>query len=581
MAEKALVHERVYPVVNKFEPFGAMTNESGAHERHFFVNRKADRFTISARYCESGVSESGKKWLRWRTLFAISATLRQPKSSRFPNLNIFYSGIYFGKRQLGVLNITRNPFIALKSLPVSINELFQDELVDLYERQNQAKAICEKISYGAPIIPESLTELIKDLSYPLFKEYSESKIGTSFPVNSFSIPSFLTTLFRAPTKEDFCVNLKIDPFSELGMYVLENFNNLSVKTIFILLASTGVLNNDDRLEIVHSSESEEKDFSIAHTINQNFLPSSSQLNIMSWDRVDESVATLRDILRKLNPEVSKAILKSTLDSGAFNSFLMATDAWRINHKLTLKIKFEAEDIKNINSYRALDEKIVDRLGELKQEVKDSTTDEEVASRIEALCDNVYLVSNKQSINVKIGDERHALGSSSLQSGIFSLNMGGKALNKKSPIWKIIKNDGITSASVSVTKGKFTKAGAWDGRIKLTATAFVNLLTGLEELAISDLTKYKMETNQSNIALYIAALFVVNSQHKYGKYNGTVPRKFFTLIKNGITPKMAFLFTLKNVSVANSKAFEGLPEAWVYKSLGLQNPDHYASTLNRF
>jgi hypothetical protein len=566
---KPFVHERVYPLdpnltLSKLPPH---KNESPAHSRHYFINRKQDRFTLSVRYAETGKNNKGKRWIRWKTLLTFSATYRQPESSSFPNLNLFYTGPFFGANIKGVINVTRNPALVTGTLPPVLISLFIEELEDLLTRNQKA------IPYSIPSetfdynLYKELNKLLTKTAYPLFS-------GSHLEKTIQTLPSFLTTLFRSPDLEKVCKYLKIDHRSELGAYLKENFNNLKVASFFALEASKGILNPEDILQILKIHENRQEILSNRNT----FFKETSKY----WDEVATEIPTLRGILRRMKPKTVITLLSS--DYNNISSLNFSLRKWKQNHKILSSSSFIESDIP-LFGFGDLSKLLRDEI-EAKQAQLPSISSIEIQFQLEQLCSEKYLTIEKTNkwlpfcLTAKVGPHKmnilqgvpkkySTFSEDSQQPPVYSIvNPSLKQGGKNSVIWKILKNSNF--ASMSMNNGPLFNSPAArhaPNDIMLSSADYLKFIQSLREVACSDLRKYKMESSSENIALYIATLFLFTYFEVFKKHNGVIPRKFFTLVKAGIKPHMAFSFLNKNISVNNAISMKDIPDNWVLKAIG--------------
>lgn len=571
MSTKPFVHERVYPL----DPNSTLTglplhkNESPDHSRHYFVNRKQDRFTLSVRYAETGKNSKGKRWIRWKTLLTFSATYRQPESSRFPNLNLFYTGPFFGANIKGVINVTRNPSLVTATLPPVLIALFTEELEDLLTRNQK-------------VIPYVISDETPD--YHLFKELDKLLIKVSYPLFSGShlentlqtLPSFLTTLFRSPDLQSVCEYLKVDHENELGLFLKDNFRNLKASSFFALEASKGVLNSEEILQVLKTLENRQENLS-----DRNAFFSET---FKYWDKVATEVPTLRGVFRRMKSETVVTLLSSDYNQMAsLNSVLQK---WKQNHKILSTSSFVEPNIP-LFTFADLSKVLRDEI-KAKQTKLPSVTETEIQFQLEQLCNEKYLTLGEKDkwhtcqLTAKVGDhELRILPGFPTKYASFvenkeepsvyaiknpSLTQGGK----NSTIWKLLKKSNFASMSMNVDPLFISSSTRHiSNDITLSSVDYIKFIKSLRELACADLEKHKMETSSENIALYIATLFLFTYSDEFKKYNGVIPRKFFTLVKAEIKPHMAFSFLKKNTSVKNAIAMKDIPDNWVLKAIGLE------------
>lgn len=568
MSTKSLTHERVYPEDPTFSlRFLALAkNESVSHQRHFFINRKQDRFTLSARYAETGSTPKGKTWVRWRTLFTFSITYRQPANSKFPNINLFYTGPIFGKRIQGVINVTRNPSIVLKGLPLALLNTIYDELTSLLERNDKVVPFRKLEDMKENEVFDEIYDLLQDISYPLFR-------GSKIEQLTEKPPSFLTALFRSPSLEDVCEYFKVHVKSDLGSYLNENFRHLNPNSLFMLEASQGILSAEERLELIKIHESRSYSDSLHRGEHFNY-----------WENSGSEIPALRGIFRRTKNKDVISMLGSD-----YNNLLELNDSlkeWRKNSKILSASSFR-ECLSEITTFESLS-KVMHEEILIRKENSPSVSIEEIKNQIKDFCDPEFFPWEEakqwgsDSINAKIGNYKAAgltrepvdQKKSSIYSEMYVIhNPTAIPIDKKSVIWNLLKTSDFASLSLSTKAAPLFLTEKTHYRkedILLSSVAYSSFLKNLKAYACADLAKNELEVSQKNISLYISALFIFTRSYQLKKYKGVIPRKFFTLVRGGVAPSMALLFLKQNVSVKNAIALKDAPEKWINKAIGISD-----------
>lgn len=554
MSAKPLEHEKIDVAgIRASEPYGFQTKEALDQKRHFYVNRKQDRFTLSARYCETGTTPQGKIWRKWRTLFSFSATLRQPESASSANLNIFYGGVVYGVKRTTVINVTRNTALVLNNWPTPLIEIAFDEIKDLYARNG--KTIPDDVDELIESVGrrENYNTIITSLAYPL---YSSTKLGQEFP----TIPSSVTQLFRAETVKDFCDYLKISQDSSLSAYVENNFSLLTKETLFMLMSTIGNLDDENRFALVNHIQANTKD-KVIKVANEKafFTPVDS-----SW-YLNEHTATLRGVLRKASKDTTLALFQSDFNEKDFSDLKIVLNKLKTNKKLSVKVSLKGEEPKNITEFVKVLKSKVNAI----HEDASSVQHWEILKRLSELCDDKYLsFDNEGNLKIEVGQHKYPVVIKQNKfSSAFSTGPHLNQLNKKGDLWGIIRRTKYMPFTNTVNERKPRIFDENNPKVVFETTAYLDLLNRLEQHAFETLTKHKMPITKENAALVIATVFAYNN-FALQKAKGVVPRKYFSLIKLGIDPELVFLFLEHRVSIENAKTLHTLPKQWIYNTLGI-------------
>lgn len=556
MPTKPLEHEKItVEGIRASDPYGFQTKEDSGQKRHFYVNRKQDRFTLSARYCETGTTPKGKIWRKWRTLFSFSATLRQPDSAVSPNLNIFYGGVVYGVKRTTVINVTRNVGLVLNNWPTPLIEIAFDEIKDLYTRNNKTipKEVNELIENVGQ--RESYNAIITALAYPL---YNSSKLGQEFP----TIPSSITQLFRAQNIEEFCDFLKIQKESPLQSYLEHNFSSITKETLFMLMSTVGNLDNENRFLLAKHIQSQ-TETKIIKPFNEKafFTPADS-----IW-YLNEYAATLRGILRKASTTTTVTFFRNDFTEKDLRDLKTVLNKLKTNKKLSVKVSLKDEEPTTVVDFvQALNVKLNDI-----NEEANSVQHWEILKRLSELCDDKYLsFDNEGQLKIAIAEHSYpVITKQHKNSSLFSTSTYLNQLNKKGDLWSILRQTKFMPFTNAANERKQRIFDDVIQRVVFGTTAYLDLLNRLEQYASETLTKNKMPVTKENIALVIATIFVYNTM-ALRKAKGVIPRKYFTLIKRSINPELAFLFLHHRVSVATAETLHTLPKQWIYTTLGI-NP----------
>ena len=247
-----------------YEPFGFRSKEDTSVGRFFFINRKADRFTLNCNYRECGVNLNGKKYGRFKKLFSLSVTLRQPKTVGQMSLNVFYQG-NIGGHKYKLLNITRNPSLVLGAFPSELNIYIVKEILALVERQKLytgeqftilAKQTLTEASSDR-FASKTAIQLISRIAFPMLENNLNSNkqvlslASLKVKNNDYETlvpPTFVTPLIRNSNVETLMSTLKILPGNQ--DFFKTNIHKWNVDALYYLLVSKGLVDVNTQKRIL-------------------------------------------------------------------------------------------------------------------------------------------------------------------------------------------------------------------------------------------------------------------------------------------------------------------------------------------
>lgn len=512
-------------------------------DRHLFVNRKIDRFTISCRYLAKGTNSLQKKWSKWRTSFALSFTLKQPKESKEIRLNVFLTGHGFSRfssSPTGVRNITRQLEVYLLSLPGELKKVAVEEIEDLYNRMQE--------EYAKPVTVEHFAENIRDLAYPS-NNILEDK----------SVPLFAGELLRARNRKDIAKFL----FSK-DKNIREQFANdtftLSVEKLGYALLTKNIIPDAERYKFLLNSESK-KESPRYKTFGKDtiFEPN------LSYD----SLITLTRFLKKLPLENRRAVLKSETLYGIVEEVVK----WNSIKGIAFDINYN-----EIKSWSDASKAIRSMELSLNSSDNNDSESKDLSALIKSIFEDndfVEFSSSSYSDNAKIafGDRsnEHFYFSHLLTWGHkqekLSLGMNWAVIKKNSLIYNIIQNDPYTPYRKQNLKVKKPNIQSFD-LVELSAKAGYYFLSYLKEQAEANLAKYHVDITKQNIAKYISFELLLNSDYKLRNIGNKVPTAFYKMLKAGMDMENILFFLQRKVAISTAIALNGMPRDWILKAIGV-------------
>lgn len=597
LESRPLIHEKVYPNFPETYFKNTIPTESNTHDRTYFANRKADRVTISERYAESGKTPKGKNWVRWKTSYTLSVTYRQPAYLDYPTINVFYTGKVFGGASKGVLNVT-NKGLGSLYVPDAVLEVFLEEFDALLQRQgvpsNSAypKASSENSRYNAlnPYKEQAMTYILSQ-AYPLY---------ASLVSNNQPIIGALAPLYRCPNIQTAAEFLKIDKASTLNNYLASTFQTLNTLSLFILMATISVLPDEKRMELVEASENGEfQPIQYKPNVNNSYgiyNPVRGRVNdTHGVDNFSHNLPTLREVLRRLHVDdrvdFIHSFLNNVSDFEKTMEMKQTLELWKSNYKALNSLYLKKDQLKpnNMEGLKGLIELTI------KSKTAEATvvSHEDIESKLKALCDGKYVnwmllgtEATKKKVYAKIGV--HNLTMLEVPNpidGKYKLQVLTEyASFKKSVLWQMMKKNPLITAVPNTIDPYFTSTRVGKRKtdhISMPAVAYMNFINNLEKYIHDELSKNKVKITKENVAICLSVLFLVAAKSEYKKYDGKIPRKFFTLLRHDIKPELILAFLNKKVSVKMAIELKGLPVEWVYRSLKIPMPRRASTTYDDF
>lgn len=535
---KELINEKVIISSDKGILFGMnVPKEDTTRDRHHFVNRKQDRFTISTRFYSRGVNHLNNKWEKWRTLYSLSFTLKIPAGVKVkePRLNIFYTGYAFGSFSNGVKNITRSPITYLNSLVSNsdFTELLISELQDLYRRTT-----------GKPcdISVSTLEDDLKRLAYPSFKYLQEDFSGKK------EIPLFAADVLRNKDAVSFSRAL-FTKDKEVAVEFLNHTDTLSVKKLGFLLMSRSIINDKERFEKI---------------VLGSFIPLQKQerwqyrqLSFVDKNMSYDDLLIMRRFLKYLPREARMNVL---LSLSHHSDLLLQLKAWNNDKSVINGI-----DYTFIKSWDDVYTSIDDALGRIKEKREGDVSLDDISKLLSKIFGEEF-VENKnfrnETTSFQMGVSYYTINE--FQQSI-KLPVRWGWIDPNSLVVSIIQSDIYTPYKPIMEQKKSPKSPSID----LSYSAFYYLYSKLQEQAIIDLEKHKMDPNEKNVRSYIDILLHTSFEYGFARYKGKIPSPFYRLQKIGMSKKR-MLFMLKyKVPVYNALEMNDVPFDWLPKMIGLK------------
>lgn len=551
-----------------YEPFGCRRNEDTTVPRFFFINRKQDRFTINCNYREHGVNSNGKKYGRFKTLFRFTVTLKATKTNSL-SLNVFYHG-NIGGRKYRILNITRDPALALGSFPTGLNNLIIHETLSLVKRQKvfsptKYETINKKIfeelettTYSS----KTAIKLIYALAYPLLWNdltcEDESIIMTSpdaAPITVKSVrnnyessppPVFASPLLRLHTIDEITKKLKIYPSNK--KLFKQAFRNMGATPLYYLSMVRGLTDETTQRNILESV-----------LLNKPQYTS----GLTTWDTqlTGEYTPHLRSLLKKLNIDACNNILQDPKFIGTapqLIDFWLKTTPYERNITLTHVVNLEH-----------LKQELVEEVNGRK--IKSFVKPEVIKELLDWFNDDdIFKFSEwyKPALEGRYATMTAWMPYVSKNS-MYETTFHYSDIDKKSPLWSCIFPDENFSPH-KVNSVGFHPRGVKarpEPPISFTPLMYKKFLQHLQQLTKTTMRKQNMEDTPQNRAFTAITIIITMSNDTFTPYNKFV-NKTFTLYKLGLHPNLIDYVIRKRLPIKQVKQYQELPLEWVESLLGL-------------
>lgn len=552
-----------------YEPFGFRSKEDTSVGRFFFINRKADRFTLNCNYRECGVNLNGKKYGRFKKLFSFSVTLREPKTVGQMSMNVFYQG-NIGGHKYKVLNITRNPSLVLGAFPSELNTFIVKEILQLVQRQNLypveqfkqlEKQIFDELNSEA-FSSKVAIQLISRVAFPML----ENTLNTDDKVlclaslkirnndyETLVAPTFVMPLIRNNNIESLMNGLSI--LKENREYFTDNITKWNVDALYFLSISRGLVDAPTQKRILDI---------FATNTNPSY-----KVTAHSWDEnlTGFYIPRLRQVIKTLNKESRNKVL---LDAQIVDYFPKLIKLWSRRSKFEKRFKID----KPINSVQELYYELTEELAERKIEtntIKSGAINALLNDLTDGVIFDVENTFSGSQISGGYGSMKLWLPADAQESGSYGSWFYYSEVDRESKLWKPIFEDEYFISSPVEASG-FTKRpqhnSANEVPIIFSPKIYLKFLENLKELTLQEMKKQKIEDTQTNRAFTSLMIMLFSSYANFRKYQ-PMPRKIFTLYKAGLHP-VVIDYALKHKKAANTvKEYAGLPLEWVEKLIGVK------------
>ena len=554
--------------VEPYEPFGFRNREDMSVGRFFFISRKEDRFTLNCNYREHGVNKNGKKFGRFKKLFSLTVTLRQPKTVGQMSMNVFYQG-NIGGHKYKLLNITRNPSLVLGSFPSELNSYIVKEILHLVERQElynteEFKKLEEQTFEALNIRPyssEVAIKLISRIAFPILENplnHNDNLLHLSslkIQNNNFETlvpPTFVMPLIRQNNIDSLVKMLKILP--DNVDFFKKNIKQWNVDSLYYLNISRGLVNSETQKKLLTSFIEKE---------NTHY-----RVTAHSWDEhlTGFYIPRIRQIIKTLNKESRNKIL---LDTQLVDYFSKIIHLWVGRSKFEKNVKIN----KNVDNVKDLYYELVEELAERKIEIN-TIKPGSINNLLEELVDGeIFKHDNSfdKAISGGFGVLSVWLPAHAQESGAYQSWFYYGEVDKNSPLWKPIFEDKHFISSPVEASGFTRRHSSQKGTevpIVLSPKIYLKFLDNLKTLTLQELKKNNMEDTQANRSFTALIILAFNSYNVFKKYS-PIPRKMFTLYKAGIHP-IVIDYALRNkLSAKTIKEYSGLPLEWIEKLMGVK------------
>lgn len=511
----------------------ARSHEDAKRSRVAFLNRKQDRFTFSVRFYYSNENNDGKKWGKWQTLNAFSATLKNGR------LNLFLIGSILRNRKYPkVVNITRQPYLlynAYADSKLEVLAFLQKEFTELYERNGLKSPFSTD--------EKAFVHELLNACYPAWNNFTGEN-GPVLAPTKFAIPPlFVTDIMREQSFET-ALDRLLTP-QEVSLRILLKSApeaHLNPLALWMLALTRKRLEEGQRIELVKASVIQ----------SEYMVPFDSEITA-------DHLAQARSITKPFDKDIIFSIAESSNNKTALQGTL---DAWR-NHKNLIResgktIQFDLAQTPNpkwinlFNSVQNLKREIFNK----DQEVHKA----EVKNKVDLLISSGYFQkrSYNETVHTNIHD-RYDSGSSlpyraekKDQSETFTINFPEETM-RKSYYFEV-----LTHLGLHVRKENETT-------VVLRPVDYALFLDELRSRSIAALTKAKISPTEDMIALHLAAIHIFNNSPRMRRFKGHVPPKWFTLTRKGLSPYGALYFTEKRTANKSAVGFAGIPDTWIERA----------------
>ena len=560
---------RVLLEMAPYEPFGFRNKEDIKSGRFFWINRKQDRFTLTCNYREHGITKNGKKYGRFKKLFSLSVTLREPKTLGKMSLNVFYHG-NVGGRKYNILNVTRNPSIVLGALPSVMNELIIEEILSLAERQkifnnaelNKIKktiilmkaekyydsVICMKLiqHVTCPVVASAFNQNANSLKLDNIKIQKNN-------FEAFVLPAFIMPLIRNTDIEGLAKKLNI--YNSNVAYFKSNISKIDVNALYYLNLTQGLIEAETQRKILNlfiSGDSSEFD-----------------ITARSWDTNLNGlyINKLRQALKTLNiTERSKVLL----DSRFMDYAPRIIKIWLGRSKFEKKFII-SESVNNVEEFYFY---LVEYLNERKIELN-TVKPNSITYTLDSLVSSGIFENDNSFSNSIVGTFGGItvwLPKDSQDSGTYQTWFSFNGVKKESPLWKPIFDDDAFIKNPLDLLGFYNKAipakPSGEANIVFSPKMYVKFLENLNALTEQVMNKYDIKYTSRNKA-FVSLIIIAFYSYDYAQFRKlkNIPPKIFNLYVQGLHPNIIEFAIEKRIPENIVSEYKDIPLEWAEKMLG--------------
>lgn len=534
--------------------------EDTSYPRRYWVNRKANKVTVSASYMHVGITKTQKKWYQWRQAWSVSFTVRTRKDGT-KTFNAFM--VSKMGRVTSIMNVTPDVRQITEYLSEHIMPTVVEEAASLLIREkiitsDEYKKVSEFANQNHTI---TLFSLIMRAAYPTVNSLLNpkgSKPNEFFNVSiENGLPYPASAILRAGTMEQVATHLKLRP--ENAKKLKDNASTLPLKTLYILDLLKGYTTLATETKLI--------DDIIAHGNNSDFLK-------RVWDISVHATYTpqVRQILRTVSRTQLQKVIFSTFFFEDLSNIMEKwvglsknekkvmvdspvhdlREAWAISWE-NIKAKKEAQSI-NPDDFR---------------EMLSTFTDGKI---IQVQRDSGYIEMNYGVysfwINSGIVDRRNGTPFSRIP---FQMGYG---IKKEHPLWKpILKSPHFVRGKVELTgysSGQNYRPVRSSQEGSFTPKLYMEFIQSILKEAETRLTKHGIPITVESRTFAFALVYFEMIQH-HDKYFQSMGNKALKLYKMGFNNYMIYQLIKRRTSLKAAKSYEGLPESWVRNILSIPEP----------
>lgn len=561
----------LFPLVLKNEnggipAYGSL--ESSVHDRKYWINRKADRITMSCSYMQTGLSRNNKQWFKWKQLFSITLTVKKPAYKKGKNsVNLFFNGISGTRFYRGAINITRHPHMFAENLPQGFLFKFMAECISLAVHQNlitkeeavQASAHIQRMYADGEELPVIVEELINYIAFPVLKTQF-SKAGKQFAfkrtLEDGGLPVFTTKYLREVNVESVAASLKLG--TNASKMFVENAGTLKPECIYILDLIRGYATDETQVKII-------KDF-ILSPKNTFFNGANSNWDVIGEPRTNIYTENIRQILKLVErPQLQKLILSDNF-LGSMERFLMR---WVGLSPFEKKFFIKGE-LKDMNDFY---DKFVAEIRNKK--TTRTVTQKDIETFFEEFTDDKFIINRNARVHKIIEIHFPRYRSHLPINTKDGMDMSGYATGfskhdilKSSTIWTEVFSDATFVKNQKDINGFDGGRNIYPNYV-FSAESYLKFLNLAKDEALRYLVKHKMELNVSNKAYAFMLVVLSVTDRSFHKFNGKLPSKLFKMKRDNLHPEIIEHVFRKNIPYSKVADMGGLPKQWVEKLLDIE------------